>query len=355
MAAAQPAEAKQLRLFATLDGKQQAADGSAGGGGGKPAAPAVGAVTNPQQRLELLAAGSSSKWSPFYAVSARHDMHTTALLTHCISLGHQSSGQLAGFDRDLSRCGGCEAGSQDGQLAAALAEQLVPGWRALTRTPGWRWHLQARPGEPNNPLHCPSRVPSQPPRHRPRSCQPTGSYENMKFAWRLLLCPPRCPAPPKLCLPAEPDGISLLRGARHLPLHGGSGRLAGGPAAAGHRGGRVQARSHMGLRVRYRRRPLPRTASLPAYLRALATSQQHATHKPASLPALPCCFAAGRWWSCAPASALGPTPCPSQGCRWAGTLPPAACRQPPAALRLPSCPMGCLLMPDVATREGFLL
>ena len=183
MAAAQPAEAKQLRLFATLDGKQQAADGSAGGGGGKPAAPAVGAVTNPQQRLELLAAGSSSKWSPFYAVSARHDMHTTALLTHCISLGHQSSGQLAGFDRDLSRCGGCEAGSQDGQLAAALAEQLVPGWRALTRTPGWRWHLQARPGEPNNPLHCPSRVPSQPPRHRPRSCQPTGSYENMKFAW----------------------------------------------------------------------------------------------------------------------------------------------------------------------------
>ncbi|KAI3425332.1 hypothetical protein D9Q98_009096 [Chlorella vulgaris] len=63
-------------------------------------------------------------------------MPTTSLLLHCIALGHSSAAQLTGFDAE----GGTDV--RDGQLAAAFAEHLVGGWRHLSYTPGWRWHLQ---------------------------------------------------------------------------------------------------------------------------------------------------------------------------------------------------------------------
>ncbi|KAL4857081.1 putative S-adenosyl-L-methionine-dependent methyltransferase [Chlorella vulgaris] len=117
-------EAKRLRLFTTL-------------GSGPPAAPssAVGPAPETARRLEVVAS-SSNKWSPFYSFSTRHDMPTTSLLLHCIARGHSSAAQLTGFDAE----GGMDG--RDGQLAAAFAEHLVGGWRHLSYTPGWRWHLQ---------------------------------------------------------------------------------------------------------------------------------------------------------------------------------------------------------------------
>jgi hypothetical protein len=152
-------EAKRLRLFTTL-------------GRGPPGAPssAVGPAPETARRLEVVAS-SSNKWSPFYSFSTRHDMPTTSLLLHCIALGHSSAAQLTGFDAE----GGMDG--RDGQLAAAFAEHLVGGWRHLSYTPGWRWHLQVCASI------CPPRSDSQP-------CTISPPFSKTETTHRLLLtCP----------------------------------------------------------------------------------------------------------------------------------------------------------------------
>ncbi|KAL4430398.1 hypothetical protein ABPG77_002204 [Micractinium sp. CCAP 211/92] len=71
-------------------------------------------------------------------LSSRFDMPTTSLILSCIST--DNCGPLEGFDREGSTS---KPDGQSGTLAAALAAQLVPGWRALTCAPFWRWHLQS--------------------------------------------------------------------------------------------------------------------------------------------------------------------------------------------------------------------
>lgn len=132
---------RKMRLFTTFGGK------GSGGGVQDPANNAQAA--DAARRLEQLAAGSS-RWSPFFAFSSKHDLPTTSLLLQCIGLGHASSTALRTFDGQAAAAGGGGKEStkhyvRDGQLAAAFAEQLVPGWWHLTHTmPGWSWHLQAR-------------------------------------------------------------------------------------------------------------------------------------------------------------------------------------------------------------------
>lgn len=72
-------------------------------------------------------------------LSSRYNMPTTSLIISCVS--YDTSGPLEGFDREGSASKPC---TQSGTLAAALAAQLVPGWRALTCAPFWRWQLQVR-------------------------------------------------------------------------------------------------------------------------------------------------------------------------------------------------------------------
>lgn len=121
---------EQLRLFCTLGGKQGAAQS---------AAATAAAVT--KQREAALAAGSSPRL-PFHAVSSRYDQATTALLLHVVAHGYTTSGSgaaLPGFDRSGGE--GAPAACE-GQLAAAFADRLVPGWWHLTRGLLWRWHLR---------------------------------------------------------------------------------------------------------------------------------------------------------------------------------------------------------------------
>ena len=68
--------ATQLRLFTTFEPTAPAE-----AVGSKPALAGDGAQQQLEQ-LALLAAGSSSTWSPLFAVSSAHDMPTTALLLH---------------------------------------------------------------------------------------------------------------------------------------------------------------------------------------------------------------------------------------------------------------------------------
>ena len=126
---------EQLRLFCTLDGKQGAAQ-----------AAAAAAATATKQREAALAAGSSPRF-PFHAVSSRYDQPTTALLLHVVAHGYTTSGDsaaLPGFDRGggSSGTGDGNEGAAEGQLAAAFADQLVPGWWHLTRGLLWRWQLR---------------------------------------------------------------------------------------------------------------------------------------------------------------------------------------------------------------------
>lgn len=125
---------EQLRLFQTLDGKRSAAQ-----------AAAAAAATATKQREAALATGSSPRF-PFHAVSSRHDQATTALLLHIVAHGYATSGSAAlpGFDRSSSgsSSGAAAAFAAEGQLAAAFADRLVPGWWHLTRGLLWRWHLR---------------------------------------------------------------------------------------------------------------------------------------------------------------------------------------------------------------------
>lgn len=127
------AEAKeQLRLFHTLDSKRGAAKDAA-----------AAAATATKQREAALATGSSPRL-PFHAVSCRHDQATSALLLHIVAHGYATSGSAAlpGFDRSGSSGSSAEERAAEGQLAAAFADWLVPGWWHLTRGLLWRWHLR---------------------------------------------------------------------------------------------------------------------------------------------------------------------------------------------------------------------
>lgn len=119
-----------LRKFDVLS---PAPDGVVGGSeGGSPASAAAdGASAVP-------AAGGGM----MSFLSSRFDLPTTSLILSCVAAGKNSgSARMEGFDRH-GPAG--EPSAQAGVLAAALAAQLVPGWRALTCTPFWRWQLQVR-------------------------------------------------------------------------------------------------------------------------------------------------------------------------------------------------------------------
>ena len=122
------ADKEQLRLFHTLDSKRAAAQSAA-----------AAAATATKQLEAALATGSSPRF-PFHAVSSRYDQATTALLLHIVAHGYatSSSAALPGFDRGS----GADSLATEGQLAAAFADRLVPGWWHLTRGLLWRWHLR---------------------------------------------------------------------------------------------------------------------------------------------------------------------------------------------------------------------
>lgn len=130
-ASAMAATKEQLRLFQTLDGKRSAAQ-----------AATAAAATATKQREVALAAGSSPRF-PFHAVSSRYDQATTVLLLHIVAHSYATSGSAAlpGFDRSSSNCA-ANSNAAEGQLAAAFADRLVPGWWHLTRGLLWRWHLR---------------------------------------------------------------------------------------------------------------------------------------------------------------------------------------------------------------------
>ncbi|KAL4419926.1 hypothetical protein ABPG75_007024 [Micractinium tetrahymenae] len=119
-----------LRKFDVLSATPNGAiSGSASSG------PATGAATGAALAAAPAAAGGITSF-----LSSRYDLPTTSLIFSCLSADPNSaSAALEGFDRE-GPAG--EHGAQAGTLAAALAAQLVPGWRALTCAPFWRWQLQ---------------------------------------------------------------------------------------------------------------------------------------------------------------------------------------------------------------------
>lgn len=129
-----------LRLFTTLDDKRGSSDSGARQAAAKAAAPTPAQV----------AALACSRGTLFHALSSRHDLSTSQLLIHCIAHGYTTTGSaLPGFDRSSSSSGGSgeatdEQPFAEGQLAAALAEQLVGGWWYATHgVLAWRWQLAA--------------------------------------------------------------------------------------------------------------------------------------------------------------------------------------------------------------------
>jgi hypothetical protein len=206
------ADSAKMRLFTTFAGKAPAESIQG------PASGAQGEGTDPARRLKQLSAGSS-RWSPFFAFSSKHDLPTTSLLLQCIGLGHASSQELRTFDGQAAGAGGSGGGAAardglDGQLAAALAERLVPGWWHLTHTvPGWRWHLQASLGRRQRlPGNC-------------HLCPPLSSAAPLPRVPTLPAGPNPSPEPSGVTLPRRAGAVLLCRRPRRLA---GSARPAGG-------------------------------------------------------------------------------------------------------------------------------
>lgn len=124
----------KLRLFSTLDDGKRRADAAASA--------AASAAAH-----EAALAASGQRWGPlFRALTRSLDMPTTALLLQCVSSG--SSRSRSGKEQlpNFGSAGGSAAAqaAAEGELAAAMAERLLPGWWWLTCcVPAWRWQATA--------------------------------------------------------------------------------------------------------------------------------------------------------------------------------------------------------------------